>query len=140
MQVGNGMQAIFGTRSENLKTAMEEYMRSPGAVTAPPVVSAPAARGAPSVVRVEPTAEDRARATAIVEALGGYDNIADVEPVALTRLRVELRDPSRVRKAALETATGGVLSASDRVLHVVVGQRAEQYAAAIEAARSIEAR
>ncbi len=40
MQVGNGMQAIFGTRSENLKTAMEEYMRGAGAtVTAPPVVA-----------------------------------------------------------------------------------------------------
>ena len=28
--VGNGMQAIFGTRSENLKTEMEEYLKSAG--------------------------------------------------------------------------------------------------------------
>jgi PTS system glucose-specific IIC component len=28
--VGDGMQAIFGTRSENLKTEMEEYLRSAG--------------------------------------------------------------------------------------------------------------
>ena len=27
--VGNNMQAIFGTRSENLKTDMEEYLRPP---------------------------------------------------------------------------------------------------------------
>src|SRR5919106_1746576 len=31
VQVGTGMQSIFGTRSENLKTAMEEYMRAGGA-------------------------------------------------------------------------------------------------------------
>ena len=34
MQVGSGMQAVFGTRSENLKTAMEEYMRAGGVGTA----------------------------------------------------------------------------------------------------------
>jgi PTS system glucose-specific IIC component len=140
MQVGNGMQAIFGTRSENLKTAMDEYMRSVGAIAAPAAVAAPAARGAPAVVRVEPTAQDRARAATIVEALGGYDNIVQVEPVALTRLRVEVRDSSRVRKGALENATSGVLSASDRVVHVVVGQGAERYAAAIESAGSVPAR
>jgi PTS system glucose-specific IIC component len=133
LQVGGGMQAIFGTRSENLKTAMDEYMRAGGAGAPAPVVAAPARGQAPTVVRVEPTAADRARAAAIVEALGGQDNIVQVEPVALTRIRVEVRDPSRVRKAALENATDGVLSASDRVLHIVAGQNAERYAAAIEA-------
>jgi len=58
----------------------------------------------------------------------------------LTRLRVEVRDSSRVRKGALENATSGVLSASDRVVHVVVGQGAERYAAAIESAGSVPAR
>jgi PTS system glucose-specific IIC component len=134
MQVGNGMQAIFGTRSENLKTAMEEYMRAGGAGATGTVVAAPWRQGAPAVIRVEPTADDRVRAAAIAEALGGSDNIVQVETVALTRLRVEVRDPSRIRKAALENATGGVLSVSDRVLHIVAGQNAERYAAAIEAA------
>jgi PTS system glucose-specific IIC component len=38
VQVGGGMQAIFGTRSENLKTDMEEYLRAGGtqAAAAPP--------------------------------------------------------------------------------------------------------
>jgi PTS system glucose-specific IIC component len=141
MQVGNGMQAIFGTRSENLKTAMEEYMRAGGVgAAATPVVSAPGGQEAPAVVRVEPTADDRARAAAIVEALGGYDNIAQVEPVAATRLRIEVREPSRVRKAALEKATDGVLSVSDRVLHVVAGKNAERYAAAIEMGGGVAAK
>lgn len=139
MQVGSGMQAVFGTRSENLKTAMEEYMRAGGTGARTPAVAAPS-QGAPIVVRVEPTAEDRVRAAAIVDALGGYENIVRLEPVAVTRLRVEVRDASRVRKAALEKASAGVLSVSDRVLHVVVGQSAERYAAAIEAAGGVAAR
>jgi PTS system glucose-specific IIC component len=136
MQVGNGMQAIFGTRSENLKTAMEEYMRAGGTGVTVPPVAAPRG-GTPTVVRVEPTAADRVRAAAIAEALGGYDNIVQLEPVALTRIRVEVRDASRVRTAALEKATDGVLSVSDRVLHIVAGQNAERYAAAIEAAGGV---
>jgi phosphotransferase system IIB component len=60
-----------------------------------------------------------------------------LEPVALTRIRVEVRDASRVRTAALEKATDGVLSVSDRVLHIVAGQNAERYAAAIEAAGGV---
>ena len=140
MQVGSGMQAIFGTRSENLKTAMEEYMRAGGTGATRPPVASPPARGAPTVVRVEPTAEDRARASAIVDALGGYENIAQVEPVAVTRLRVEVRDASRVRKPALEKAASGSLSVSDRVLHIVVGQNAERYAAAMDMAGNVATR
>ena len=135
VQVGTGMQAIFGTRSENLKTAMDEYMRAGGAGIAAPVAAASPRGPAPTVIRVEPTAEDRARAEAIVEALGGRDNIVQLEPVALTRLRVEVRDSARIRRAQLENVDrGGVLVASDRVFHVLVGPNAERYAAALEAA------
>jgi PTS system glucose-specific IIC component len=134
VQVGSGMQAIFGTRSENLKTAMDEYMRAGGMGTPMPVAAASARGRPPTVIRVEPTAADRARAAAIVEALGGRDNIVELEPVALTRLRVEVRDPSRIRKAELDNADGGgVLIVSDRVLHIVVGPNAERYAAAMNA-------
>ena len=77
MQVGGGMQAIFGTRSENLKTDMEEYMRAGGAAMrltpAPPVPPAVEASGGaePAV-----TSEHRALAEALVAALGGAENIA----------------------------------------------------------------
>src|SRR5687767_5265152 len=138
MQVGSEMQAIFGTRSENLKTAMDEYMRSAGAIAAPAAVAAPAARGAPAVVRVEPTAQDRARAATIVEALGGYSNIVRVEAVAITRLRVRVLDSARIRKADLEKAApDGVLVVADRLLHIVVGVHAEEYAVAIERLRGV---
>ncbi len=129
LQVGGGMQAIFGTRSENLKTAMDEYMRAGGGVTStsPPGTAPPSAAAGAHEVR--PTAQDHAKAADIVKALGGYDNIVRLQPLALTRLRVEVRDPKRVNQDGLNS----VLSVSDRVIHIVVGPAAERYAAAIGA-------
>src|SRR6266508_4238553 len=43
------------------------------------------------------------RAKSIVDGLGGVDNILDIEP-CITRLRTEVRDPSRVDEAALKAA------------------------------------
>jgi glucose PTS system EIICB or EIICBA component len=126
VKVGNGMQAIFGTRSENLKTEMEEYLRGAGrgAGVAGAAVPAAAARAA-SAERVAATAKDRARAAALARALGGSANIIRVEPVAVTRLRVQVRDPKVVDEGALEAAAaGGVLRISDAVLHIVVGDGA----------------
>jgi PTS system glucose-specific IIC component len=129
VQVGGGMQAIFGTRSENLKTDMEEYMRSGGAaaVPAPPPAE---------VERVIVTAEHRTLAVGLLSALGGPANIARVEPCALTRLRVELRDAGAVDEAALAAAgASGVLRVSDSVMHVVMGESAPVMAAALDGAR-----
>ena len=131
MQVGGGMQAIFGTRSENLKTDMEEYMRSAPArnVTAPvappptPVVGAAGGRTA--------TGEERARVTAIVAALGGPPNVRSLEVVALTRLRVELGDPHLIDEHALElTGVGGVQRLAGNIIHLIVGEAAAALASA----------
>jgi PTS system glucose-specific IIC component len=136
MQVGRGMQAIFGTRSENLKTAMEEHMLAAGAPV--PAVSAgepsphpsphpPASRGA--------VADLVARSEALLLALGGARNLVRVEPCAITRLRVELRDGALVDEAALAVAgSPGVLRVSPTLIHVIVGPDADQYAAALNSA------
>ena len=136
VQVGGGMQAIFGTRSENLKTDMEEYLRAGGApigapsVTRPPSVppAEPAAEVSPA-----PTTEHRALAAKLITALGGPENISAAESCALTRLRVELRDHQPLDETALEAAgAAGVLRVSDSVVHVVLGERAPAVAAALE--------
>jgi PTS system glucose-specific IIC component len=131
--VGSGMQAIFGTRSENLKTDMEEYMRSAGAVAAAPPVATPAAAAAsPAASCPVVTPVHRERAAALATGLGGVRNIARVEPVAITRLRVEVRDPPAVDEAALAAAGAmGVWRVADGVVHVIVGEDAEGYAAAL---------
>ncbi|HVE77872.1 MAG TPA: PTS glucose transporter subunit IIBC [Gemmatimonadaceae bacterium] len=132
MQVGGGMQAIFGTRSENLKTDREEYMRSVGGGATP---IAPSPTPTAAVEReVAVTPEHRARAAALLAALGGADNVIRAEPRALTRLRVELRDARAIDESALEAAGGaGVLRVSDGVVHVVVGEDADGVAAALAA-------
>jgi glucose PTS system EIICB or EIICBA component len=130
VQVGGGMQAIFGTRSENLKTDMDEYIRAGGgsALAAPPAAAQVAEEREIGV-----TPEHRTLAAALLSALGGADNIARVEPCALTRLRVELRDARAVDESALERAgASGVLRVSDSVLHVIVGERASAAAAALD--------
>ena len=128
MKVGSGMQAIFGTRSENLKTDMEEYMKSAGAgVAAPPVAT-------PGIVSraITVTPGHRARAAALAAALGGHDNIESVEAVAITRLRVALGDARRIDEQALERAgASGVMRVSDRVVHVIVGEDAAGLAGAL---------
>ncbi len=132
MKVGGGMQAVFGTRSENLKTDMDEYMRSAGVVVTTPA-SAPQAAVA-SAVNVTP--ELRARADAIMAALGGAENIARVEALALTRLRVELRDHARMNECALTKAgVMGVWRLSPQAMHLIVGEDAGVLAAAIGESR-----
>jgi len=133
MQVGRGMQAIFGTRSENLKTAMEEYMLAAGAsLTAGPAVAPPPDR---TQTTGEVVPDLPARAEALRRALGGSLNVVRVESCAVTRLRVELRDGALVSDAGLAAAgSPGVLRVSPEVIHVIVGPAADQYAAALNSA------
>jgi PTS system glucose-specific IIC component len=132
MTVGGGMQAVFGTRSENLKTDMDEYMRATGNVVAAPAPAARASSAAPARV----TPELRARAGAITAAAGGAGNIVRAEEVALTRLRVELRDPAQMNEGALAKAgVLGVWRLSDTVVHLIVGEDAAALAAALQESR-----
>ena len=58
----------------------------------------------------------------IVAALGGVDNLKSQKAVALTRVRVELRDVARVDRQAL-TAAGipGVMTLDGGVVHLITG-------------------
>lgn len=128
---GKGMQAIFGTRSENLKTDIEEYLKTAGpeadAVEAPSPVVAPAPAGIVSRLR-DPDAAGKARA--IIAALGGAGNIHRVDACAETRLRLEVGDEVPVDEAALRAAgVSGMMRLANRTLHLVVGFNADQYAA-----------
>ena len=101
--VGNGVQAIFGPLSENLKTDMQEYLDGRGrrGRTRPRrrrgrARSAPA-RPSPAGVGDAWAAEAEA-APALLLALGGRGNVRALDAVALTRLRVELREQATVRR------------------------------------------
>ncbi len=71
------------------------------------------------------------QAQSIVDALGGFDNIIEIEP-CITRLRCELEDVSLVDDQALKAASAhGVVRVGDAV-QVVVGPNADTIAEDIE--------
>ncbi|MHC8292109.1 PTS transporter subunit EIIB [Pseudomonas sp. LB3P58] len=58
----------------------------------------------------------------IVAALGGMDNLKSQQPVALTRVRVALRDVGRMDRQALNVAgVPGVMMLDEGVVHLLMG-------------------
>ncbi|WP_176332789.1 PTS glucose transporter subunit IIBC [Caballeronia glathei] len=135
MRVGNGVQAIFGPLSENMKTDMQEYLKTAGsdAELAPggtPVAegAAPAATAASAY---SPT-QQKARAEKICAALGGAANIKKLEALAATRLRVVLSDASRLDATALKSAgVPATQPLTNGELDLIVGLGAENLAGAM---------
>ncbi len=131
--VGSGLQAIFGTRSENLKTDMEEYLKTAGPeadeVPEPsPVKAAPA--GLTPRLRDPLAAEKAGR---IIAGLGGSGNILRVDACAETRLRLELESTGALNEEVLEAAgVQGVMRPAGGIIHLLVGLNADQYAAEMQ--------
>jgi PTS system glucose-specific IIC component len=144
MRVGNGVQAIFGPLSENLKTDMQEYLKTAGsdADLAPagtpvtpgePVASAGATAAAVLAGSAQSSAQQIARAEKIRAALGGAGNIIKLDALAATRLRVELSDVSRIDAAALKAAGVPATQAlKNGAIDLLVGLGAENLAGAIQ--------
>ena len=134
--VGQNVQAIFGPRSENLKTDIEAYLRTAGADAEPP-----AAVAAPVPVTATTTAtaaiasareSDHAlasRSRAALSALGGTANVTEVAPCAATRVRVVVRDDTQIDERALSAAgVGALMRLPHGVVHLIVGPHADQFA------------
>ena len=122
--VADGVQAIFGTSSENLKTDMEQHLRRAG------VRPSTAPIEAKEVAAPKPTLDAtaaRGRADAILRGLGGRENLISIRAIAHTRLRVELRDDALVTPhdfgpdAAVQEIRPGLY-------HLLVGEAATQLA------------
>ncbi|KAF1009937.1 MAG: PTS system glucose-specific EIICB component [Pseudomonas fluorescens] len=59
---------------------------------------------------------------AVLNALGGADNLKSQQRVALTRMRVELHDTARLDDAALSVAgVAGVMVLGGGVVHLLTG-------------------
>ena len=71
------------------------------------------------------------KAEQILAALGGPDNIVEIEP-CITRLRAEVEDASRVDERALRAAGAHGVFSSGSVVQVVVGPEADTLASDIE--------
>jgi PTS system glucose-specific IIC component len=125
------MQAIFGTRSENLKTDMEEYLKTAGDEAE--VSAATTSDVFYETQQIQPKlrdAEAPQKARDYIAGLGGPGNIVKVESAAETRLRVVVRDSSAVDEAALTSAgIAGLVVVGEGTLHLIAGLNADQYAA-----------
>jgi PTS system glucose-specific IIC component len=147
LEVGNNVQAIFGPRSENLKTDMGEYLKTAGPEAdqayAPSAEAATGGAGnravgngaatggmaAEDVATIAPDPEAVRKVENMIIALGGRRNIHSVAAAALTRLRLEVADESMVDENALQAAgVEGIMPLPDHKYHLIVGLNADQYA------------
>nr|WP_294501124.1 PTS glucose transporter subunit IIBC [uncultured Rhodopila sp.] len=140
MQVGESFQAIFGTRSENLKTDMDEFLRqdsgaAPATKPAPPAPRAPVATPAAA-----PSAAVLAQSGALLTALGGEANLRELSTVAATRVRVLLVDAGKLDAAGAHAAgVRAIMPLGDGVFHLIIGPSAADYAAEMTKKRTLHA-
>ncbi len=86
-----------------------------------------AAAAEPRVIVVSDVETNQAKQW--VTALGGEENVRSVEPIAETRVRVEVADDSKVDVDALKRAgLTAAVKVGDGVWHLVAGLEAAQYA------------
>jgi glucose PTS system EIICB or EIICBA component len=140
VQVGNGVQAIFGTQSENLKTDLEEYLATAGEEAEVRTTSGAGSgtgrepAGFPVVER-DPQAADKGKAW--FAGLGGSGNVRGLAACAQTRIRVEVGDEGRIDEPRLLAAgVGAVMRTGTGVVHLLVGLNADQYAIEMNARRA----
>lgn len=130
MVVGQGLQVVFGTQSENLKTDMDEYLRSTGAG----VASGPVSAAQPAASRGPASASAVGQAAALLTALGGKANVVAVEAVAGSRVRVELVDALKFDQAAAKLAgVKAIATLGNGSYQLVVGKDADDLGRALAA-------
>ncbi|HAT72202.1 MAG TPA: PTS glucose transporter subunit IIBC [Elusimicrobia bacterium] len=140
MIVGNGVQAIFGTQSENIKTDLEDYLAAAGpeAELSAGSPSAPPAPSAAGFAQPERDPEAPGKVRAWIDALGGAEAIRSVEVCAHTRLRVTMApdraaDAGQLKKAGVPE----IMTLPGGVCHLIVGLNADQYGLEMKALLSL---
>jgi PTS system glucose-specific IIC component len=133
--LGDGVQAIFGTQSGNLKTDMEEYLKTAGPEADQIEEASPVKAAAPAGIQPGLRDPDAARkANVYIAALGGKGNVVRVDACAETRLRLVLRDGNQIDEEPLR-AEGivAVVMIDDKTYHLLADLNADQYAAEMRA-------
>jgi PTS system glucose-specific IIC component len=133
--VGDGVQAIFGTQSENLKTEVQEYLKTAGPEA--DVIEEPSPIKAPPPLGIQPALRDpdaARKANVFIGALGGKANIKRVDACAQTRLRLVVRDEAKVKEMSLKAeGIAAIVKVNGHTLHLLAGLNADQYAAEMRA-------
>ena len=128
VRVGNGIQAIFGTRSDNLKTDMERHLKQHLQLSdVANTETAPGETTASATMTATHTNIKTRDALAAIQVLGGAENIHSARICALTRIRVKLErgmDPDA--QALKQAGITGAMRCGDTVIHLLVGEQNTQ--------------
>ena len=129
VRVGQGVQAIFGPKSDNLKTDMSIFLSNPANVAAAEAAmvaksDTPSMAAAEAVVEVKQGLKlDNKQVSEVVAALGGKNNIVNTEVCAISRVRVALADMSKLNLDALAAAgVNGSVVDNQSAVHLIVGE------------------
>lgn len=77
----------------------------------------------------------RSAVVPLLTALGGKTNILDLKAIAFTRVRVELADAAKFDETTARLCgVVAVAQVAPRIFHLIVGDKAAQFAAALNAA------
>jgi N-acetylglucosamine PTS system EIICBA or EIICB component len=132
----NVLQVVIGPQAEIVAGEIREAMVGGEYAALGPAVESPAVSVENASISARPdqtSAEDTAVAQRLVHALGGSSNVEAAEHVAVTRLRFVVRDTGKADEEALKRAGAtGVMKASEKVWHVIAGQRALAIASALD--------
>lgn len=139
LMVADGVQAIFGTTSENLKTEMEKVLANASsqssAASTTMSLSPTAASKMTTTSAVQPNEASpptpplpAGAGSALLKALGGRDNLISLKAVAYSRLRIEVKNEGQL---ASDLKSFGIKEKQEirpGVYHLIVGEQAERLA------------
>jgi PTS system, glucose-like IIB component len=103
MIVGNNMQAVFGTRSVNIKTDIENYLSGKN------------------------TDQNQQNPKLMLDALGGSRNVSDIEYCAQTRVRLKVMNESLINESKLaQLGVIDIMKLNEGIFHLIIGAKAQK--------------
>lgn len=122
---GGSLQVVVGPMADSIADEIRLAMPALGRA----VVTAPVA----VVETSEPVAVSTPQAQQWLIALGGSDNVLQLDCIAMSRIRLQLADGKVLSESRLkELGCLGVSALEDGVWHLLVGERAQSLSTALE--------
>ncbi|WP_433899084.1 N-acetylglucosamine-specific PTS transporter subunit IIBC [Pseudomonas sp. PSE1(2024)] len=122
---GGSLQVVVGPMADSITDEIRLAMPALGRA----VVAAPVA----VVETSEPVAVSTPQAQQWLTALGGSDNVLQLDCIAMSRIRLQLADGKALSESRLkELGCLGVSALEDGVWHLLVGDRAQSLSVALE--------
>ena len=135
LTVGQSLQAIFGTRSENLKTEMEDYIKknisnqsfsNTQKQTKHNINNSSHNQSITNTETIKTNYDIDNYSKELIQSLGGKQNIKEIEACAHTRIRISLVDPSKMdNKLEAKQGVKALIPIVKGIYHLIIGKEAE---------------